>query len=114
MGKSVPLAWEPWDRLLHGDDPDPLEVIRVAGMYQRYFFEVQDRAVRVARAQGRSWEEIGQAVGTTRQAAWQRYGKFCPAPSPEMLKGWLDPATAPRIIGQTLLPPPPPPSPSGD
>jgi len=90
-----------------------MEVIRVAAMYQRYFFEIQDKAVRLARAQGRTWEEIGQAVGTTRQAAWQRYGRLAPAcPGPETLRRWLDPASAPRIFGHTLIPPgsPPPPS----
>lgn len=72
------LAWEAWDRLIRSADPDPLEVIRLAGTYQRYLFEVQDRAVRAARSQGRTWEEIGDAVGTTRQAAWQRFSKAPP------------------------------------
>lgn len=56
-----------------------MEVLRLAGTYQRYLFEVEDKAVRAARAQGRTWEEIGEAVGTTRQAAWQRFGKVAPA-----------------------------------
>lgn len=31
-------------------------------------------AVRCARSEGKTWEEIGTALGTTRQAAQQRYG----------------------------------------
>lgn len=84
-------AWDAWERLIRSSDPDPMEVIRLAGTYQRYLFEVQDKAVRAARAQGRTWEEIGEAVGTTRQAAWQRFGKVAPAtPSPEMIKKLLE------------------------
>jgi hypothetical protein len=90
-------TWEAWDRLIRSADPDPLEVIRLAGTYQRYLFEVQDRAVRAARSQGRTWEEIGDAVGTTRQAAWQRFSKVAPAkPTREAIeemlgqpRGWI-------------------------
>jgi len=119
MSDPVPPAWAAWERLMTAEQPDAMEVIRVAAMYQRYFFELQDKAVRLARAQGRTWEEIGQAVGTTRQAAWQRYGRVAPAaPAFETLRRWLDPATAPRIFGQTLVPPeaappPEPPEPPG-
>ena len=31
--------------------------------------------VRVARAQGHSWTEIGLAMGMTKQAAWRRFTK---------------------------------------
>lgn len=85
-----PGAWEAWERLIRSSDPDPMEVIRLAGTYQRYLFEVQDKAVRAARAQGRTWEEIGEAVGTTRQAAWQRFSKVAPAnPSREAIRDML-------------------------
>ena len=30
-------------------------------------------AVRVARQQGHSWEEIGKALGVSRQSAWERF-----------------------------------------
>ena len=85
-----PGAWDAWERLIRSSDPDPMEVLRMAGTYQRYLFEVQDKAVRAARAQGRTWEEIGEAVGTTRQAAWQRFSKVAPAnPSPEAIREML-------------------------
>ena len=34
-------------------------------------------AVRAARAAGDSWAVIGAALGTTRQAAFQRFGQDC-------------------------------------
>jgi hypothetical protein len=77
--------------MIRSSDPDPMEVIRLAGTYQRYLFEIQDKAVRAARSQGRTWEEIGEAVGTTRQAAWQRFSKMAPAnPSAEVIKEMLE------------------------
>lgn len=32
------------------------------------------RQVQLARGQGRSWEAIGEALGMSRQAAWQKFG----------------------------------------
>ncbi len=93
-------AWDQWDDVIRRPDPDPLEVLRAAGMYQRYLFEVQDKAVKAARAQGHTWEEIAQAVGTTRQAAWQRYGSVAPAPpSKDDIRTWLDAAQASVHLG---------------
>jgi hypothetical protein len=66
-------AWEAWDRLIHGSDADPLEVLRAASQFQRYFDAVQGAAVKAARGERRTWDEIGQAIGVTRQAAWERF-----------------------------------------
>jgi hypothetical protein len=33
------------------------------------------RAVKAARLLNRSWEDIGRALGVTRQSAWERYGR---------------------------------------
>jgi hypothetical protein len=66
-------AWEAWDRLIHGSNKDPLEVLRAASQFQRYFDAVQGAAVKAARGETRTWDEIGQALGVTRQAAWQRF-----------------------------------------
>jgi hypothetical protein len=48
------------------------------GAAHRQVLEAQDllrAAVERARAEGRTWQEIGEVVGTTRQAAFQRFGK---------------------------------------
>lgn len=67
------VAWEVWDRLIHEGDPNPLEVLRAASQFQRYFEAVQGAAVRAARSEDSTWEEIGQALGVSRQAAWERF-----------------------------------------
>jgi hypothetical protein len=58
-----------------GGENDPLELVRAA-------HEVQDRAgalmaaaVQQAREAGRTWQEIGDVLGVSRQAVFQRYGK---------------------------------------
>src|ERR1041384_1314951 len=58
-----------------GGDKDPLELVRAA-------YEVQDRAgalrsaaVHRAREAGRTWHEIGEVLGVSPQAVFQRYGK---------------------------------------
>ncbi len=66
-------AWDQWDALLAQPDPDPLEVMTLAAQYQRYLDAIAERAIPAARSSGATWEQIGSAVGTTRQAAWQRY-----------------------------------------
>jgi hypothetical protein len=76
-----------------------MEILRLAGMFQRYFCQVQDRAVRAARAQGRSWEEIGDAIGVTRQAAWQRFSPLCGAKTRETLRKLLVESPIPRDFG---------------
>lgn len=60
--------------VLRGEN-DPLELVRAA-------HEVQDRAealmaaaVQQAREASRTWQEIGEVLGVSRQAVFQRYGK---------------------------------------
>jgi hypothetical protein len=66
-------AWEAWDRLINRRDADPLEVLRAASQFQRYFDAVQGAAAKAARGEGNTWDQIGQALGVTRQAAWERF-----------------------------------------
>jgi hypothetical protein len=67
-------AWERWDVLRSTADADPIEVLEVVAHFQKYFAAIEREAIRVARAQGRTWSEIGAALGRTRQAIWQRAG----------------------------------------
>jgi hypothetical protein len=66
-------AWDDWDALLAQPEPDPLEVLKLASQYQRYLDAIQMKAVPAARAEGHTWDEIGKAIGTSRQAVWQRF-----------------------------------------
>jgi hypothetical protein len=72
MSKDL-SAWEAWDQLIHRRDANPLEVLRGASQFQRYFDAVQGAAAKAARGEGSTWDEIGQALGVTRQAAWERF-----------------------------------------
>lgn len=65
------FSWEQWETLRTSPDPDPTEVLEAVAFFQRYFRAVERKAVQAARAQGRTWSEIGVALGKTRQAVWQ-------------------------------------------
>jgi hypothetical protein len=64
--------WESWERIRASADPDPLEVLRVAAAFSRYFEAAQKEAVTFARSAGLSWEQIAESLGQSRQALWQR------------------------------------------
>jgi hypothetical protein len=65
-------AWDDWERLRTDPTADPIEVLRAVSAFQRYFAAIEKEAVKVARAQDRTWHEIGAALGRSRQAMWQR------------------------------------------
>jgi hypothetical protein len=65
-------TWEAWEQLRAESDPDPLRVLEAAAAFQSYFSAVEREAIRVARAKGKTWNEIGAALGKTGQAVWQR------------------------------------------
>ena len=65
-------AWENWDRLRQDPDADPIDVFRAVASFQKYFAAIEKEAVTVARSQNRTWQEIGNALGRSRQALWQR------------------------------------------
>lgn len=64
--------WSEFDRVLHDPATTPLDVLRVVGTYRRYLDAIEEHGVRAARRTGATWEDIGAALGVTRQAAWQR------------------------------------------
>src|SRR5881396_1828660 len=65
--------WEEWETLIATKDVDPLDVLGAAARYQRYFVAIEREAIRSARAMGRTWEEIANALGRSRQAVWERF-----------------------------------------
>ncbi len=52
---------------------DPLKLISGIREGSRSLDRWQRKAVRAARKQGLSWDEIGSALGVSRQAAWERF-----------------------------------------
>jgi hypothetical protein len=65
-------AWDNWERLRKDPNADPIEVLRTISAFQKYFTAIEKEAVKVARSQKRTWQEIGAALGRSRQALWQR------------------------------------------
>jgi hypothetical protein len=60
--------------VLRGEN-DPLELVREAHDVQDRAEELMAAAVRRAREAGRTWQQIGDVLGVSRQAAFQRFGK---------------------------------------
>jgi hypothetical protein len=72
-------------------DPDPLAAITAALQVVRTADEALRAAVDRARAAGHTWQTIGDLLGTSRQAAFQRFGRP------------IDPRTG-KPMSQALLP----------
>lgn len=60
--------------VLRGED-DPLELVHATHEVQNAAQALMAAAVQQARERGRTWQEIGDVLGVSRQAAFQRYGK---------------------------------------
>ncbi len=56
-------------------DNDPLDAVRAAHDIRDGADALMVAAVQQAREVGRTWQEIGDVLGVSRQAAFQRYGK---------------------------------------
>ncbi|TVZ01817.1 hypothetical protein EAS64_30700 [Trebonia kvetii] len=52
---------------------DPLTVINGIAAGVKGMEPPLRAAVKLARQQGRTWEEIGKALGVSRQSAWERF-----------------------------------------
>lgn len=54
-------------------EDDPLKVIRGITKGVKSLEPTLRQAVAIARQKRYTWEEIGQALGVTRQSAWERF-----------------------------------------
>ena len=54
---------------------DPALGLRAVGALHRLAEQVEARHVELARERGWSWEQIGDALGVSRQAVHSKYGK---------------------------------------
>ncbi|MBF6328417.1 helix-turn-helix domain-containing protein [Nocardia transvalensis] len=59
----------------HVRSTDPTVGFRAVSALHRLAEQVEAAAVAHARAQGWTWEQIGDALGVTRQSAHTKYGK---------------------------------------
>ena len=58
------------------ESEDPARGLRAALALHRIAERVEAHQVRVARCQGWSWQQIGDALGITRQSVHAKYGKW--------------------------------------
>jgi len=54
---------------------DPAVGLRAVGALYRLAEQVEARSVRIARERGWSWEEIGDALGVSRQSIHAKYAR---------------------------------------
>jgi hypothetical protein len=54
---------------------DPAVGLRAVGALHRLAEQVEASSVKLARAHGWSWEQIGDALGVSRQSAHTKHGK---------------------------------------
>lgn len=54
---------------------DPAVGLRAVGALHRLAEQIEARCVRLARERGWSWEQIGDALGVSRQSVHAKYGK---------------------------------------
>ncbi len=59
--------------LLHTDDP--AVALLAVGALHRLTEQVEAAGVRLARARGWSWDQIGDALGVSRQSAHAKHGR---------------------------------------
>jgi hypothetical protein len=78
---------------LHSDDMKPLtrqealELLALSEVIARKAVQGRQLTVRSARTAGASWSQIGTALGTTKQAAWEAHNR------------WIDDQARPRDSG---------------
>ena len=54
---------------------DPAVGLRAVGALHRLAEQIEARSVRLARERGWSWEQIGDALGVSRQSIHAKYGR---------------------------------------
>lgn len=52
---------------------DPLDALRVLARTEAELDDLRRRQVAAARVAGATWEQVGEALGMSRQSAWEYY-----------------------------------------
>lgn len=55
--------------------PDPLDYVQALRMIVETAAGALPLAVQNAREHGATWDDVGKMLGTSRQAAWERFGR---------------------------------------
>jgi predicted RNase H-like nuclease (RuvC/YqgF family) len=74
MQRIIPATMlNAWERATQ--DPDPMVALKTTKPLWQHLAQWQSTLVAEAVNRGTTWDEIGLALGTTRQAAWARFRK---------------------------------------
>lgn len=65
----------PYEGREMGGDEYPLGALTDARLIREWLDKMIPELVDEARMNGGSWQEVGDALGISRQAAWERFGK---------------------------------------
>jgi hypothetical protein len=71
--------WNEWQELLQAENPDLLRILMLGAQFQAYFATIENETLQAARAAGVTWDQLGNALGTSRQAVWQRATTWDPS-----------------------------------
>jgi hypothetical protein len=63
------------DLIAELESDDPAVGLRAVGALRRLAEQVEANSVSLARSRGWSWEQIGDALGVSRQSAHAKYGR---------------------------------------
>src|ERR1700738_3522555 len=89
MNRTIPEGLqERWQRATQA--PDPLAALNASNGFWEQWATWQGTLVAEAMEAGATWEQVGEAMGTSRQAAWSRFrsgieGDAAGAPTREQL-----------------------------
>lgn len=86
-------------RRLESADTEPLDAVRITRDIGRLSDTALRAAVDRARASGHTWQEISDVLGTSRQAAFQRFGKPIDPRTGEPMSQAMFPDAAERATG---------------
>jgi hypothetical protein len=87
------------DVLARIESGPPLEALAATQDLSAAVGEAKQQAVDRARAAGHSWREIGDVLGTTRQAAFQRFGHPVDPRTGAPMSTQIAPGSADRAVG---------------
>ena len=94
------------DELLHRagvSNDDPLMALSSIALLRVYLEDRESDVVRKARAEGRSWAQIADALGRSKQSVWEKY-RDPHERSHRALTGRSDPAHVASLVGRTAGP----------
>ncbi len=74
--------WDEWQVLIHSDNPDLLEILKLGAQFQAYFSTIESETLQAARTGGNDVDPAGRRTGNeppSRVAASNDVGRVTPS-----------------------------------